>query len=95
MYGVEGLDSIGDQVNEFCHDRFDPRRISSYVGGMQEYTIETLIVRAHTQSLPRRPLCLRGVEVLERMLGIATSQVNDAGLDGGKYAFEHYPVGRT
>jgi len=62
---------------------------------MQKDAIETFIVRTYSQPLARRPLCSRGIEVLERMLGIATSQVNDAGLDGGKYALEHYPVGRT
>ena len=95
MYRIEWFDVVGDNVNELCHDGFDPCRISSHVSGTHENSIQAFVVWTDTQALPRGPLGTGRIEGFETMVTKAMRQVHDPGLDSSLDSLEHDPVGGT
>lgn len=51
MNGVVGLDVLGDESNEFSHNRLDPRRVPRRVRHTQENPVEPFVVGAHPKPL--------------------------------------------
>ena len=95
MHGIEGLDIIGNEMNELSHDGFDTCGIAGRIGRLQEHAVQPFVVRTDSQALTRRPFGATGVQDLEAVLGITAGQIDHDGFDSGEDPFENYPVGRT
>ena len=65
-----------------------PPGLPAAVRRAQQHAIEPLVVRAHQQSLPRRPFRTVGISGAEAGTGKTTAQVDHGRLDGRRRAVE-------
>src|SRR5579863_3203824 len=64
MYSVEGLDVVGDKMNQLSHDGLHTCWVAGCIGCLQEHSVKPFVIWADSQTLAGRPLGVTSVELL-------------------------------
>jgi hypothetical protein len=87
MHGVVRFDVISDEMDQLGHDCLNSRRIAGGVGCPQAHAVEPFVVWANAKTLARRELGPGRVHVLETVLRITASKIDNDRFDGRLDAF--------